>query len=401
MGFFKSVRNFFSNPITRVVSTAASGLAGAGALDGLGKTGQVLTDVAGAANAASGIASIANPELPGWSRALGAAQVGMGGYNLLQNRDVGGFGNFGSPGLFGEGAQTPSAALTAGTQRPTQSLNSAFGMSQPGSTGAPSTTSTGRMLADGSMPATGMLAGNPTGAGLNLGGGSSGSGGSPWAFIDDSTSRGGNGGLGISDLGALGQGVVNAASETTRTATEKQGLFGRVFGNIADRAAENPLGALGQGLGLIGVAGSLFAPDPAEQMMSDYDARFNAMSEPFDPNSQFAQNFMSDYQDRRTRDLSADYDQALSELRSQFATRGMLDSSVFVLAQDELLQSRMELESNISQEAYDAYLDYTLRRQQGIVNAGQLAAVPTEIGMNARSLETNFGPFAQVLANYD
>lgn len=120
MSFWNKISDFLSNPVVRGVSAGVGAAGAAGAFDGFA-WGDTLTKFAGAANIATGAASALDRNGSALSRALGGAQIGLGGFNVLQGGvsnpfgegKIGGFGsvnswlNGGTPEI-NEGSSTGS-----------------------------------------------------------------------------------------------------------------------------------------------------------------------------------------------------------------------------------------------------------------------------------------------------
>ena len=145
--------------------------------------------------------------------------------------------------------------------------------------------------------------------------------------------------------------------------------FERVMDNIVDKAMKDPLQAVAVGSALV----TAFADDPKEEAAKQYAAEMARVRAQTDPNSDFGQNYMSSFSDRRTKELDDAYTKATSDFVATMSKRGMLDSTVFTEGKASLDARFAELKAKIPFDSQIALQDYQ-KAQLTNLNLGSQAA---------------------------
>ena len=145
--------------------------------------------------------------------------------------------------------------------------------------------------------------------------------------------------------------------------------FERVMDNIVDKAMKDPLQAVAVGSALV----TAFADDPKEEAAKQYAAEMARVRAQTDPNSDFGQNYMSSFSDRRTKELDDAYTKATSDFVATMSKRGMLDSTVFTEGKASLDAKFAELKAKIPFDSQIALQDYQ-KAQLTNLNLGSQAA---------------------------
>lgn len=229
-----------------------------------------------------------------------------------------------------------------------------------------------------------------------VGGGAPGQAGPRTANANDITKFAGysegNGGFGKFDTGTgytfqTRNGQIIPGSQAPTPVVQAPKAF---FDKVLDT---NPALLVGGGT----VMASFFMPDPAEQMMKDYEKRLAQYTTNIDPNSPAGQQYLAAYSERRKRDLAEQYQTAMQDMDTSFAERGMTGSTLYNDARARLEQQYMNTASNIGQEGMDAWLNFAKGQQAVMSSAVQSAAAPGAISA-AMNQPTNFKAMGSSLA---
>ena len=145
--------------------------------------------------------------------------------------------------------------------------------------------------------------------------------------------------------------------------------FEKVFDNIVTKAMQDPLQAVAVGSALV----TAFADDPAEEAAKQYAAEMARVRAQTDPNSDFGQNYIQSFSDRRTKELDDAYAKATSDFVSTMSKRGMMDSTVFTEGKASLDARFAELKAKIPMDSQIALQDYQ-KAQLTNLNLGSQAA---------------------------
>jgi hypothetical protein len=151
--------------------------------------------------------------------------------------------------------------------------------------------------------------------------------------------------------------------------TFKDITFEKVFDNIINKAMKDPLQAVAVGSALV----TAFADDPAEEAAKQYAAEMARVRAQTDPNSDFGQNYIQSFSDRRTKELDDAYTKATSDFVSTMSKRGMMDSTIFTEGKASLDQRFAELKAKIPMDSQMALQDYQ-KAQLTNLNLGSQAA---------------------------
>jgi len=434
MGWFSDVTNFLSSPGFRIGAGVAGLAAGAGAFEGLGGFGDALTYGAGAANLVSGAASTFGPNRSAFDRATGALQMGLGGYNLFQNETtlpfgagtVGGYGTFDTvydritnpdqyeefsfykPALgIGEGTGMPSLAPQTGgrgdiitttqTAQPDVPTPSGEDEVRRGITGAAAQPLPGSTDAQATMPRT-VTATGPLALAGGPGASPSASPGGMAGVPGTIASQGGGatiGGLPVVGF-ANGQAIVqDAAGRVFRAAIPQMDAPSQGFSGFFDRlinyASSNPMQATMSALQIGGMLVSLFGRSQA-------DIAREAM-ERMSPGSADATEFRRLYEERARREIDRQYQEVRSALDAKFSARGMMRSTVYTTALDQLERSRIDLSSNLPFNSLQAWNQVAQNMGQSMRSAAgyaQVAAPQLDFSSMTRVLAQS--PLTQSLA---
>jgi len=145
--------------------------------------------------------------------------------------------------------------------------------------------------------------------------------------------------------------------------------FENVFDNIVTKAMKDPLQAVAVGSALV----TAFADDPAEEAAKQYAAEMARVRAQTDPNSDFGQNYIQSFADRRTKELDDAYSKATSDFVATMSKRGMMDSTVFTEGKASLDARFAELKAKIPMDSQIALQDYQ-KAQLTNLNLGSQAA---------------------------
>ena len=145
--------------------------------------------------------------------------------------------------------------------------------------------------------------------------------------------------------------------------------FERVMDNIVDKAMKDPLQAVAVGSSLV----TAFADDPKEEAAKQYAAEMARVRAQTDPNSDFGQNYIASFSDRRTKELDDAYSKATSDFVATMSKRGMMDSTIFTEGKASLDSRFAELKAKIPMDAQIALQDYQ-KAQLSNINLGSQAA---------------------------
>ena len=171
---------------------------------------------------------------------------------------------------------------------------------------------------------------------------------------------------------------------TNNQSSLKNFSFEKVFDNIVTKAMKDPLQAVAVGSALV----TVFADDPAEEAAKQYAAEMAKVRADTDPNSDFGQNYMSNFTERRTADLDDAYTKATSDFVGLMAKRGMMDSTIFTEGKASLDARFSELRAKIPMDSQVALQEYQ-KAQLTNINLGSQAAYR---GGALQSAQTN--PFS-------
>jgi len=171
---------------------------------------------------------------------------------------------------------------------------------------------------------------------------------------------------------------------TNNQSSLKNFSFEKVFDNIVTKAMKDPLQAVAVGSALV----SVFADDPAEEAAKQYAAEMAKVRADTDPNSDFGQNYMSNFTERRTADLDDAYTKATSDFVATMSKRGMMDSTIFTEGKASLDARFSELRAKIPMDSQVALQEYQ-KAQLTNINLGSQAAYR---GGALQSAQTN--PFS-------
>ena len=92
-----------------------------------------------------------------------------------------------------------------------------------------------------------------------------------------------------------------------------------------------------------------------------------------DPNSDFGQNYIQSFSERRTTELDDAYSKATSDFVATMSKRGMMDSTIFTEGKASLDQRFAELKAKIPMDSQIALQDYQ-KAQLTNLNLGSQAA---------------------------
>ena len=145
--------------------------------------------------------------------------------------------------------------------------------------------------------------------------------------------------------------------------------FENVFDNIVTKAMKDPLQAVAVGSALV----TAFADDPKEEAAKQYAAEMARVRAQTDPNSDFGQNYIQSFADRRTKELDDAYAKATSDFVATMSKRGMMDSTVFTEGKASLDARFAELKAKIPMDSQIALQDYQ-KAQLTNLNLGSQAA---------------------------
>tara|TARA_R110001592_G_scaffold41456_1_gene135189 strand:- start:1505 stop:2878 length:1374 start_codon:yes stop_codon:yes gene_type:complete len=145
--------------------------------------------------------------------------------------------------------------------------------------------------------------------------------------------------------------------------------FEKVFDNIVNKAMKDPLQAVAVGSALV----TAFADDPAEEAAKQYAAEMARVRAQTDPNSDFGQNYIQSFSERRTTELDDAYSKATSDFVATMSKRGMMDSTIFTEGKASLDQRFAELKAKIPMDSQIALQDYQ-KAQLTNLNLGSQAA---------------------------
>lgn len=151
--------------------------------------------------------------------------------------------------------------------------------------------------------------------------------------------------------------------------TFKNFSFEKVMDNIVNKAMKDPLQAVAVGSALV----TAFADDPAEEAAKQYAAEMARVRAQTDPNSDFGQNYIQSFSDRRTKELDDAYTKATSDFVATMSKRGMMDSTIFTEGKASLDQRFAELKAKIPMDSQIALQDYQ-KAQLTNLNLGSQAA---------------------------
>ncbi len=415
---FKKIGNFLNRDEVRAGLALGSALGGFGAFDGM-KYGDTAKSVLGGLNLASGLRA---------GGASGALQAGLGGYGLAQGLGkVGTFGNtfdtlmgnkqpsmtqqnrnkllntvrggFGSPEVkvsalppFSESARSAFDEETGGLFVPTGDVSSQKPLRD--------------MSIDGDLYAANNRVVNNAANNLynNTAGQMAPSGQSSVANLPTAMTMNnadaianintaGSGGVGFNQDIGVDSGVLSGLTNTkgqdiysTMTgggttgiqinnnqndgsSTFKNFSFEKVMDNIVNKAMQDPLQAVAVGSALV----TAFADDPKEEAAKAYAAEMARVRAQTDPNSDFGQNYMSSFSQRREKELDDAYTKATSDFVSTMSKRGMMDSTIFTEGKASLDAKFAELKAKIPFDAQLALQDYQ-KAQLSNINIGSQAA---------------------------
>ena len=132
---------------------------------------------------------------------------------------------------------------------------------------------------------------------------------------------------------------------------------------------QDPLQAVAVGSALV----TAFADDPKEEAAKQYAAEMARVRAQTDPNSDFGQNYMSTFSQRREKELDDAYTKATSDFVSTMSKRGMMDSTIFTEGKASLDAKFAELKAKIPFDAQLALQDYQ-KAQLSNINIGSQAA---------------------------
>ena len=161
----------------------------------------------------------------------------------------------------------------------------------------------------------------------------------------------------------------NTGSGNDGSTTFKNFSFEKVMDNIVNKAMKDPLQAVAVGSALV----TAFADDPAEEAAKQYAAEMARVRAQTDPNSDFGQNYIQSFSDRRTKELDDAYTKATSDFVATMSKRGMMDSTIFTEGKASLDQRFAELKAKIPMDSQIALQDYQ-KAQLTNLNLGSQAA---------------------------
>lgn len=381
--FFKKITKVLGSPVARAVAAGAGIVSAGGGFSGnvnvpfLGPvSGQTL---AGVANVATAGADIANRGV----RADNVAQLGLGGFNVLQNNAIPGtnVGNFGSVSqVLGQRAGTTVAAtgapgMSAGTA--TQPLTSSY--TAPNSSAlAPGGTAPLQPVEVRSLPA-------------------------PMNGLDDEAGYSAqNEGRTLTPTrpaspvppSQAGRAVVPGAAAATQVATAAPAAPAapQSFGQrIVQGLAAQPIQTVGLALSLP----SLFAPSPTDEAIQFYNERIQSAEAQVSLSSPAAQSWMANYTQQAEARLAEEYQLADSTLRVELAKRGMEDSTVANNARAKLEAEFAKKKIDIPMQAQINWLQAAAQQAGAVGNiVGTAAPIGAAIGGQTDVtplVGTNFG----------
>ncbi|MAE40948.1 MAG: hypothetical protein CL970_00015 [Euryarchaeota archaeon] len=150
-------------------------------------------------------------------------------------------------------------------------------------------------------------------------------------------------------------GLMQPAADWVRQNTEGSGFsFKGVMDNIAQKAMDDPMQALSVGSALI----TAFAESPQEQAARLYAEEVARVRAQTDPNSDFGQNFMSEYTTQRQNELNQQYADAKANWVSSMAARGLTNSTIATEGIASLDAKFAEIQSKLPMDAMQALQQY-------------------------------------------
>jgi len=399
--------SFLSNPWVRG-ATALAGLAsGSGLFDDstlLSDIGGVqglnlnLSDVIGGANIATGVADIADHG----ANFGNIAQLGLGGFNMLQSGGIGDFGNFGTfqnvwdNGFFQNG-KAPSVPQM--NSLAPKSMVQAPNISSQTPQMSALTKSAVRSGIDYTPP-TGAAPGTPGWDNFTGNGFSSTSDVASAAAPAASGTEGFNFGSIASKMSIPG--VQNApasapavASSATNTGTlPSQGIGQKIISAIV----KNPIGSMAQAAQAGALFAGIFANDPGKAAAEQYASERAQLLKQADPNSDAASSWKQNYLAVRTQQVDQQYAQTKAEMEAEFARRGMTDSTVAQQAMASLNAEYAKLKTQIPFDADQAWAEYVSNLQKNYAVASQTAAQGAAMtAAAAKASVPDFGSISQSL----
>ena len=150
-------------------------------------------------------------------------------------------------------------------------------------------------------------------------------------------------------------GLMQSAADWVKQNTEGSGFsFQGVMDNIAQKAMDDPMQALSVGSALI----TAFAESPQEQAARLYAEEVARVRAQTDPNSDFGQNFMSEYTTQRQNELNQQYADAKANWVSSMAARGLTNSTIATEGIASLDAKFAEIQSKLPMDAMQALQQY-------------------------------------------
>lgn len=150
-------------------------------------------------------------------------------------------------------------------------------------------------------------------------------------------------------------GLMQPAADWVKQNTEGSGFsFKGVMDNIAQKAMDDPMQALSVGSALI----TAFAESPQEQAARLYAEEVARVRAQTDPNSDFGQNFMSEYTTQRQNELNQQYADAKANWVSSMAARGLTNSTIATEGIASLDAKFAEIQSKLPMDAMQALQQY-------------------------------------------
>lgn len=396
--------SFLSNPWVRGASTLAGLASGAGLFDdstllsdigGIGGLNLNLSDVIGGANIATGIADIADHG----ANFGNIAQLGLGGFNVLQSGGIGDFGNFGSfqnvmdKGFFQNG-KAPSTAQMSSLNPDSIKINGNPNISVQ----QPQTSA----LTRGAVKAGVDYSATPQGAPAASGWSNYANGGEGMVSAP-ATSPTENFNFGNIASHMTIPGVANAPAVSTPAVSSSVNLSGTtpaqgVGQKIISAIVKNPIGSLAQATQAGALFAGIFAADPGKKAAEQYAAERAQLLKQADPNSDSATAWKQNYLAVRTQQIDEQYAQTKAEMEAEFARRGMTDSTVYQKAMTSLSAEYAKMKTQIPFDADQAWAEYVQSLQKGYAISAQSAAQGAALtAAAAKSAVPDFGSISQSL----
>ncbi|NBT59540.1 hypothetical protein EBT16_12220, partial [bacterium] len=267
----------------------------------------------------------------------GLAQVGLGGFNVLQNNTVGGVGNFGNI----QQVINRNFGSVSGQPTVSQAPSSQQGVPQ----GRVDTTGNGFQTQQipqvkvEDLPPVRTTPVNTTAVGQAS---------QPTAMTPAQAPQ---------PITATTPQTTPDLSGAPQTTEQPGSFFQKVSKGVTDSFTKDPIGFAGKALTLGGTLYSLTQPSYQDMV---------------NPNSEFGRQYIESYKRQNKTALDNEYAKAKASLQANFANRGMTDSTIAQNAMLQLDKNYAESVALLDQRAIESFQAYVLRNVQGAASANQI-----------------------------